>query len=85
MSGVTKFTSNWADEIDDEDEIISAPQEVVVKGGERMVSEIVVDPDTGAKKKITRTFRLEKKLGMSSRRRISNWTLFELNCMICMQ
>ena len=61
---MSKFTSNWAAEMEDEDEhISSSPQEVVVKDGERMVSEIVVDPDTGKKKKIIRTFKLEKKLG----------------------
>ncbi len=62
---MSKFqTSNWADEIEDEDDdIISAPQEVIVKDGERMVSEIIVDPDSGKKKKIIKTFKLEKKLG----------------------
>jgi len=64
MTGSTKFTSNWADEIEDEDEtVISAPQEILVKDGERLVSELVIDPETGKKKKIIRTFRLEKKLG----------------------
>jgi len=57
------MTSRWADEIDDEDDqyISAAPQEVLVKDGERMVTEVVVDPDTGRKKKIIRTFKLEKK------------------------
>jgi len=56
------MTSRWADEIEDEDDqIIAPPQEILVKDGERMVTEIVVDPDTGKKKKIIRTFKLEKK------------------------
>jgi len=59
---MTEMTSRWADEIEDEDDqIIAPPQEVQVKDGERMVTEIVVDPDTGKKKKIIRTFKLEKK------------------------
>ena len=60
--------SRWADEVDDEEygEGLSIPtqQEVIVKDGERKVAEIKVDPDTGKKIKIVRTFRLEKKLGM---------------------
>lgn len=37
----------------------------VSKDGERIktVAEIITDPDTGKKSKITRTFRIERKLG----------------------
>lgn len=56
------MTSRWADEIDDEDEQ-HIPQEIQLKDGERMVAEITTDPDTGKKKKIIRTFKLEKKFG----------------------
>ncbi len=71
MSGGTKVTSNWADEIEDDEEHVThhplpAPQEVLVKDGERRVSELVIDPESGKKKKIIRTFRLEKKLGEGS-------------------
>lgn len=56
----------WADEVDDDDYgtdlSIPAQQEVVLKDGERIVAEIKVDPESGKKSKVVRTFRLEKKL-----------------------
>jgi len=64
MTEDTKLTSTsrWADEIeDDEEPTITLTAEPISKDGERQVVEIVVDPDTGRKKKIIRTFRLEKK------------------------
>jgi len=66
MGEINPAVPRWADEIDDEDDFgndISIPsQEVTTKDGERSVSEIKVDPDTGKKTKIIRTFKLEKKL-----------------------
>ena len=61
------MTSRWADEIDEEDEQ-HIPQDIVLKDGERMVAEITTDPESGKKKKITRTFKLEKKFGKIARR-----------------
>jgi len=72
-------TSRWADEIDDEDDIVSTPvahAEIVLKEGERMVSEFVVDPETGKKKKITRTFKLEKKFVSKGVVERKKWTKF---------
>jgi len=71
MADDLKLTSRWADEIDDEDDqfVAPPPQEVLVKDGERMVTEIVVDPDTGKKKRIIRTFKLEKKFGKHKQKR----------------
>jgi len=61
------MTSRWADEVDDEDYggdmvVIPTQQEVTTRDGERIVAEIRVDPETGKKTKISRTFKLEKKL-----------------------
>jgi len=72
---MTAMQSRWADEIDDDDfgfenEAPASKQEV--KGGkpdflrpregERIVTELKADPETGKKYQIHRTFRLEKKL-----------------------
>nr|QBH74187.1 eukaryotic translation initiation factor 3 subunit G [Isotomurus palustris] len=61
-------SSRWADEIEDEDYVPATPtavQEVnkhIPKDDERIVTEIKVDPDSGKKMQIFRTFRLEKQL-----------------------
>lgn len=67
--------SRWADEIDDEDFDIepgTGGQKDIVPGkadflrpkeGERIVTEVKIDQETGKKCQIHRTFRLEKKLG----------------------
>jgi len=66
--------SRWADEIDDDDfgleneqpvsqkEIGGKPDFLRPREGERIVTEVKADPDTGKKYQIHRTFRLEKKL-----------------------
>jgi translation initiation factor 3 subunit G len=69
------MTSRWADEIDEEDEQ-HAPQDIVLKDGERMVAEITTDPDTGKKKKITRTFKLEKKFVSKGTIQRKKWAKF---------
>lgn len=67
--------SRWADEIDDEDFIdndtpsyssTAATQKdnfLRPKEGERIVTEVKIEPDTGKKVQVHRTFRLEKKFG----------------------
>jgi len=66
MADTQVMGSRWADEIDDEDYEIPTSQQPVVhhaaKEGERVVTEIRVDPDTGKKQKVLRTFKIEKKL-----------------------
>jgi len=63
------MTSRWADEIEDDDYTPTTPtvvQEVnkhIPKDDERIVTEIKIDPDSGKKMQIFRTFRLEKQLG----------------------
>jgi len=72
-------TSRWADELDDDDDVVglpAAPAEIALKDGERLVAEIVVDPDSGKKKKITRTFKLEKKLVSKGVVERKKWTKF---------
>lgn len=56
--------TTWAEEIEEDDllpDYSSTPQEITTKDGERVVSEIKTDPDTGKKVKVMRTYRLEKK------------------------
>lgn len=71
MDGL-KSSSRWADEIDDDEftpttatvEVKEKKQPIgVPKEDERIVTEIKIDPDSGKKSKIFRTFRLEKQLG----------------------
>jgi len=69
------MTSRWADELDEEDEQ-HIPQDIVLKDGERMVAEITTDPDTGKKKKITRTFKLEKKFVSKGTIQRKKWAKF---------
>jgi len=69
------MTSRWADEIDDEDEQ-HIPQEIQLKDGERMVAEITTDPETGKKKKIIRTFKLEKKFVSKGTIQRKKWAKF---------
>jgi len=69
------MTSRWADEIDEEDEQ-HIPQDIVLKDGERMVADIITDPDTGKKKKITRTFKLEKKFVSKGTIQRKKWAKF---------
>jgi len=73
--------SRWADEIeDDEDEdLIPEKKEIVTKGGERIVSEIRHDPDTGKKIKVTRTFKQEKKMVSKGQQERRKWTKFGLS------
>lgn len=73
--------SRWADEIDDEDfelepgtgvqqkenQVQGKQDYLRPKEGERIVTEVKVDPDTGRRCQIHRTFRLEKKLGKLTR------------------
>ncbi|CAL8069978.1 unnamed protein product [Orchesella dallaii] len=65
--------SRWADEIDDDDFIDDQPvaKENLIPGkqdflrpkeGERIVTEVKTDPESGKRYQIHRTFRLEKKL-----------------------
>jgi len=68
----------WADQIDDEDEDIELPphSEVITKDGDRVVTEVRVDPDTGKRTKLIRTFKNEKRLlskGVIERKK---WTKF---------
>ena len=57
---------SWADQIDEDEyglEPIPPPAQEVTKDGDRIVTEIRVDPDTGKKVKVIRTYRKEKKFG----------------------
>ncbi|CAG7729589.1 unnamed protein product [Allacma fusca] len=79
MGETNQMSSRWADEIDDDEygtEIAPTSQEVTIKDGERIVAEIKVDPDTGKKTKIIRTFKLEKKFvskGVIDRKRLAKY------------
>jgi translation initiation factor 3 subunit G len=80
MAETSQMSSRWADEIDDDeygtDISVQPSQEVTVKDGERIVAEIKVDPDTGKKTKIIRTFKLEKKFvskGVIDRKRLTKY------------
>jgi len=77
----TNTVSRWADEIeDDEDEVlIPAKKEIVTKAGERIVSEIRNDPDTGKKIKVTRTFKQEKKMVSKGQQERRKWAKFGLS------
>lgn len=75
----TKMSTRWADEIDEDEygsDVVPEKQEVVTKGGERIVSEFKTDAETGKKIKITRTFKLEKKLLSKGQQERRKWTKF---------
>lgn len=72
MEVIKNQPARWADEIEDDDfaPTISEPKVKETKvappkprDGERIVIEIKVDPESGKKTKIFKTFRLEKQLG----------------------
>jgi len=71
------MSSRWADEIEDEDEdLVPEKQEVVTKGGDRIVTEFRNDAETGKKIKVTRTFKLEKKMVSKGQQERRKWTKF---------
>jgi len=76
-------SSRWADEIEDDDYVPTISEsakeketKLIPKDGERIVTEIKIDPDSGKKTKIFRTFRLEKQLVSKGVIERKNWPKF---------
>jgi len=82
-----KSSSRWADEIDEDDFSTPSVPEVkekkqplgIPKEDEKIVTEIKIDPESGKKTKIYRTFRLEKQLVSKGVVERKKWTKFGLS------